>query len=107
MCRRIPFPAPSGHLDPPVVLVTYAARARAWKNPTEMRAILHTLALYFQRQAKERNMIMSTNVKHTPKESDNAPAALPTLTPQQVTERTARRRAKAALMRKKNADSLR
>ena len=67
----------------------------------------NTRAWHFQSQTNQRNMTLNTNVKHTPKESDNAPAALPTLTPQQVTERTARRRAKAALMRKKNADSLR
>jgi hypothetical protein len=51
-------------------------------------------------------MVMDTNVKDIPRESD-APAALPALTPQQIAERTARRKARAALMRKKNADSLR
>lgn len=50
---------------------------------------------------------MSTKVKHAPRELDVAPEALPTLTPQQIIERTTRRRAKAALLRKKNADSLR
>lgn len=50
---------------------------------------------------------MSTKVKDAPREIDAVPETLPTLTPQQITERTTRRRAKAALLRKKNADSLR
>jgi hypothetical protein len=50
---------------------------------------------------------MSTKIKDAPRELEVAPDALPTLTPQQIIERTARRKAKAALLRKKNADSLR
>jgi hypothetical protein len=52
-------------------------------------------------------MVMNPNVKDALRGSDFTLATLPTLTPQQVTERTARRKARAALMRKKNADSLR
>lgn len=50
---------------------------------------------------------MNTNVKDALRGSDFMPATLPTRTPQQVAERTARRKAKAALMRRKNSDSLR
>jgi hypothetical protein len=50
---------------------------------------------------------MNTNVKEAPKGTELEPETLPRLTPQQVLARTAQRRAKAALMRKKNTDSLR
>jgi hypothetical protein len=52
-------------------------------------------------------MNMNTNIKDDLKGSDYPKVTLPTLTPQQSKERTAQRNARAAAMRKKNAESLR